>query len=144
MFFGIIQGLIGILGPIGATADVLMDAIPGFIVVAYYMHIKQYQLAAYYTIQTIVFMCMPALISRWIGKPIAAFIVNMIGIGAILWVSKKVSITLLGEDIGIPQSDIDTVIKKIQESDITFEDLRASAISGIFDPQGLPSQYPQI
>jgi hypothetical protein len=55
-----------------------------------------------------------------------------------------ISIRLLGEDIGIPQSDMDAVVKKIQENDITLEELRASAISGIFDPQGLPSQYPQI
>ena len=143
-FFGIIQGIIGVLGPIGAAADVGMDAIPGFIVVAYYMHIKQYQLAAYYTIQTIVFMCMPALISRWIGKPIVAFIVNIIGIGIILKFSRMISIRLLGEDIGIPQSDVDAVVREVQENDMTLEDLKASAISGIFDPQGLPSQYPQI
>jgi hypothetical protein len=39
---------------------------------------------------------------------------------------------------------MDTVVKKIQAKDMTLEDLKASAISGIFDPQSLPSQYPPI
>ena len=144
MFFGIIQGLIGLLGPVGMVADAGMDAIPGFIVIAYFMHIKQYQLATYYVIQTLIFMCMPALISRWIGKPIVAFIVNMIGNGVILELSRIISIRLLGEDIGIPQSNVEAVIKEIQTSDMTFEDLKASAISDIFNPQGLSTQYPPI
>jgi hypothetical protein len=142
--FGMIQAVIGLLGPLGAEADMIMDAVPGMIVVAYFIHIKQYQLASYYLIQTVVFMFLPAAISKWIGKPVVSFVVGFFGIPVLMKMSEIISIKLLGEDVGVSQSDLNAVIEEIQKKDMTFEDLRASQIGNVFDLQGLQKQYPAL
>lgn len=169
--YGIVNTIVGFLGPIGAVAGVAMDLVPGVLLTCYFFKKGQKELGITYLIYTIVSLMLPSVIASAASKttklaksaapdPDSLAVLKsetasgfLIGLGLavpLAVVINKIS-SLFGD--GTVYSN-DQVVEFINSSvgDKTPEEIFKDAqqktseltLNGVLDPQGLRAKYPSV
>jgi len=150
VMYGLVQTIVGFLGPIGFGVSVAADIVPGIILIGYFLHKKQNKLALYYLLLLIIFTATPLGIEKIVKQPVANIITNIIGVNVLVNIADAISTTLFGSDSSLTDSEIRRLAGDKDIKDVTGEELKSRidaefkglTLSGVLDPQGLSKKYP--
>lgn len=169
--YGIVNTIVGYLGPWGAVAGVAMDLVPGILLTCYFFKKGQKELAITYMLYTVVSVLSPVAIGSFakkINKAVSAAAPDPDSL-AILKSETAVNI-LLGIPIAVPLAIVinkisslfgdgtvysnDQVTEFIESAagDKTADQILKEArdkvkeltVEGVLDPQGLRAKYPAV
>lgn len=153
--YGIANFIVGFLGPYGFAAGIAADIIPGMILVAYFLHRKQNNLAFTYAAYTIMSLVLPPVLAKnkWLKGTASQLIVGTGLSIAIAFMVNKVAEWIFGQANVFAEEDVKKFFEGETFVNMTGEELVSKSKSemakaqnpvDLIDPQKLQSKYPNV